>query len=402
MYDTEARHIIEALRSGIPSQAVGRYFSEARPQIMKRISDELEKVRSTHQPKGMIITGKYGEGKTHLLNTVFGMAHDDRMVVSFLSLSKETPVDKLFIIYQNAMMNSYLPGNVQPGFSSLLDNLTEGSPIANELLAYAAKELETDRLYYVLKCFLSTEDADEKYLLQADLEGDFVGNPVLKRIYRRIFNTPAKFNIPFKKTAHVLDYFRFMSHLFEQFGYQGWVLLFDEAELIGTCAKRTRLKAYFAMADFLFPDASLGSLFSLYAFTDAYVSEVIDGKKEYESLEEVYPDAEEPAKSVLDAITKAPTLLPLTRDEIATVLMSVQELHGKAYEWNPEVSLDAILSATKSVGGDLLRSRIRAAIEFFDQLYQYGTAGKTTINELGKETFEEEAPALDDVLEGIS
>ena len=41
MYDIEARHIIEALRSGIPSRAVGQYFSEARPKIMKEISDRL-------------------------------------------------------------------------------------------------------------------------------------------------------------------------------------------------------------------------------------------------------------------------------------------------------------------------------------------------------------------------
>ena len=32
MYDVEARHMIEALRSGVPSRAVGQYFSEARPK----------------------------------------------------------------------------------------------------------------------------------------------------------------------------------------------------------------------------------------------------------------------------------------------------------------------------------------------------------------------------------
>ena len=41
MYDKQARHIIEALRSGIPSRAVGQYFSEARPKIMREISDRL-------------------------------------------------------------------------------------------------------------------------------------------------------------------------------------------------------------------------------------------------------------------------------------------------------------------------------------------------------------------------
>ncbi|MEG0216362.1 MAG: DUF2791 family P-loop domain-containing protein, partial [Hungatella sp.] len=93
MFDMEARHVIEALRSGVPSRAVGQYFSEARPVIMKTITDEINAVSSTGTSTGRIISGKYGEGKTHLLNTVFNIAHENNMVVSYLSLSKETPFD---------------------------------------------------------------------------------------------------------------------------------------------------------------------------------------------------------------------------------------------------------------------------------------------------------------------
>ena len=59
------------------------------------------------------------------------------------------------------------------------------------------------------------------------------------------------------------------------------------------------------------------------------------------------------------------------------------------------MSVDAIVRATQA-GGYLLRTKIRAAIEFFDQLYQYGEAGNTRINELGKEQLGEEVPALDE------
>ena len=100
MYDIEARHMIEALRSGVPSRAVGQYFSEARPRIMKEISDRLDQVCEQGKASGMVICGKYGEGKTHLLNTVFSLAHSNGMVVSYLSLSKETPMDKLYLVYQ--------------------------------------------------------------------------------------------------------------------------------------------------------------------------------------------------------------------------------------------------------------------------------------------------------------
>lgn len=54
MFDYEARHVIEALRSGIPSRAVGQYFSEARPRIMKEISDDLDRVRDTGRSAGKV------------------------------------------------------------------------------------------------------------------------------------------------------------------------------------------------------------------------------------------------------------------------------------------------------------------------------------------------------------
>ena len=53
MYDFEARHMIEALRSGVPSRAVGQYFSEARPKIMKEISDHLDQVCEQGKSSGM-------------------------------------------------------------------------------------------------------------------------------------------------------------------------------------------------------------------------------------------------------------------------------------------------------------------------------------------------------------
>lgn len=97
-------------------------------------------------------------------------------------------------------------------------------------------------------------------------------------------------------------------------------------------------------------------------------------------------------------ILKAPQLLPLTKEEINGVLEKVRVFHGRAYQWEPEVSLEAMIGSMQS-GGYLLRTKIRAAIEFLDQLYQYGRAGNTRIDELGKETFEEEVPSLEGLTE---
>ncbi|MCI8861131.1 MAG: DUF2791 family P-loop domain-containing protein [Lachnospiraceae bacterium] len=397
MYDMEARHIVEALRSGIPSRAVGQYFSEARPRVMKEISDRLDAVCEQGRSGGMVISGKYGEGKTHLLNTVFNLAHSNNMVVSYLSLSKETPMDKLYLIYQKVLQNTYLPKRRQPGFMYELEKISANSPIANEMLLYAAKQLESDKLYYLFRSYLNTEDSDEKFLLQADLEGDFIANAPLKKIYRRIFGQPVKYNVNFTKTKHCRDYFSFMSYLFTQMGYHGWVILLDETELIGRLGKKARLNAYRNMANFLLPDRCPERTFSLFALSASYVEDVIEGKHEYENLETVYPEEPEPARTILNMLAGAPQLLPLTKEEIHEVLRKIQEFHGRAYDWTPALSIETLEEAVQS-GGYLLRTRIRAAIEFLDQLYQYGKAGKTTINDLGKEIFTEDVPSLDDFL----
>lgn len=197
-----------------------------------------------------------------------------------------------------------------------------------------------------------------------------------------------------------MDYFYFMSHLFRQLGYDGWVLLFDEAELMGRLGKKTRVKGYRQMQSFLKPDPKLERVFSLFALSSSYAEDVIDGKHEFDNVEEAYaedPVAKAQATATLNAMLNAPELAPLTKAEIMQVLMRIQQFHGEAYDWTPDVSPETIYSATES-GGYLLRTKIRAAIELFDQLYQYGEAGKIKVTELGKESFEEDdIPELIDV-----
>ncbi len=393
MFDYEARHVIEALRSGIPSRAVGQYFSEARPRIMKEISDDLDRVRDTGRSAGKGIAGKYGEGKTHLLNTVFSLAHSNNMVVSYLSLSKEAPFDKLFLLYQKLVNNTYLPRRVQPGFIQELEKMTPNSPLANEMLLYGARELETDKLYYLLRSYLNTEDQDEKFLLQSDLEGDFIANASLRQIYRRIFQQSVKYNVNFSKTKHYMDYYCFLSHLFVQMGYNGWVILFDETELIGRLGKKARLKAYRNMAEFLMPGKGMESTYTMFALGASYAEDVVEGKHDFENLEELYPEDQEPMKAVLETVIRAEQLQPLTEAEISEILQKLQVFHGRAYNWSPEVSVETLARATRS-GGYLLRTKIRAAIEYLDQMYQYGQAQDTQVGELGKESFEEDVPSL--------
>lgn len=387
--DMESRHIIEALRSGIPSRIVGRCFSDARPKILKELSGHIEDVCEWQKSAGMIISGKYGEGKTHLLNTVFNMASENNMVVSYLSLSKETPMDKLHLLYPKLMANTYLPKRLQPGFAQVFDTMTAGSRLASEMISYAAGQLQTDKLYYLLRACLNTEDAEEKFQLLADLEGDFIANATLRQIYKRIFNQTVKYNVNFSKTKHCRDYFAFMSHFFVQLGFSGWVILIDEGELMGRLSKKGRLNAYRNMAYFLFPQREFESVFSLFAYSASYVEDVVIGKHDFENLEEIHPAEPEPMRSVLGQIVKTPQLSPLTEKEIREILEKVREIHGRAYRWDAGIDIESLVKASQN-GGYLLRTRIRAAIELLDQEYQYGEAGEAVIGTVAESSYEEE------------
>lgn len=386
MFKMEPRIMIEALRSGVPSKTVGRCFSEARQKTIREVSSHVSAAQRG-QSSGMVVKGKYGEGKTHLLQTVAYIADSQNMVVSSVSLSKEAPLDKLHLIYQKLLENTFLPQHWQPGFARELEGMAPNSPEAAEMLSFSSTRLETNKLHFVLRAYLNTDEPDEKFQLLSDLEGDFIAATTLKKIYRRLFGETLRMNVSFSKAKHCGDYLSFMSHLFRQLGYTGWVILFDETELMGRLGKKTRLNAYQNMARFLTPPPSLENTFTLFALSSSYEEDVIEGKREYENL----PLCDDPiaVKAVLDTLVRAPQLLPLTRDELASVFSRIRDLHGEAYDWQPLISVEQLMNASMR-GGFLLRTRIRAAIEQLDQLYQYGQAGDVEVREVREVRLEEE------------
>ena len=387
--DFEARKVIEALRSGIPSRTIGGYFATARAELLAELSEWLE----MKDGGGKILTANYGEGKTHLLNTVFSMAQNKNMAVSIVSLSRETPFNNLSLIYNKVTHNTYLPRREQPGFEHLVAQLSPGS--MTELQLYAAKSLQTDKLYYLLKAFSNTDNIDIRFSLLADLQGDFITNAQLKKVYREIFAEKVVFSANFAKTKHVWDYFLFLSRLFALSGLGGWVILFDEAEHIGRLGRKSRFGAYTNMSNFLRSDAS--NALSLFTMTHNYATQVIDGKDERKYLAEVEGFDREIIEETLVRIETAPELAPLSRDEFMKVLMKITDFHARAFNWRPNVNTAELCEMAWS-RGYYLRTKIRAAIEFLDQLLQYGDTGNITAGDLEQETYDEEIPLPDELI----
>jgi hypothetical protein len=186
------------------------------------------------------------------------------------------------------------------------------------------------------------------------------------------------------------DYFAFLSRLFLSFGYGGWVLLFDEAELIGRLGKKSRQRAYINMSELIRPVRTEAS-YCIFAFNASYTPDVIEAKREYTNLDEaaLLQGEKTAVDAILTEITSATQLLPLNREEIKEVLERICRYHGLAYGWRPNLDIEELLSVVEKYGY-LLRTRIRTVVEMLDQLYQYGTTDEIRINSLGDVTFEED------------
>lgn len=375
--DYDARHLIEALRSGIPSRRVGAYFASSRLDLINSIKSDLDEVENG-ESRGKVIIGKYGEGKTHMLNTIFSIAQERGFAVSLISISKETPPGNMNVLYKRIIENTYLPGSNESGIFKLFEGLGEESEKANEMYLYALKKLMSDKIYYVFKALLYSRGAgdDEADALDADLRGYFMNLTLLKSLYQKYCGDKVEMREKFVQSKHTFDYIQFMAKLFRTMGYKGWVILFDEAELIGRMQRKSRENAYININKFLNPSSSLEGVYSVFAFSSSFADEVIAGKNEYSAIALSGKSEEdiEVMTDTLDRITGGSELSTLKAEELEKSITSIVELYQKAYERDISCDIASLVSVAQDAGF-LLRTKIRATIEALDQIYQYGDMG---------------------------
>lgn len=205
----------------------------------------------------------------------------------------------------------------------------------------------------------------------------------MKSLHRFNFGRPVKIE-KFTPRRHVWDYFRLLAHLIRVRGFAGWVILFDEFELVGTLGVMARGEAYWNLGRFLFPGEGAG-LEATYAIFSTF-----SGFWSVRLLAERRPDLEgvparllakgEPRKAetvrrVLNTLLQEPVNLePLTPAEIRRMLEKVAELHARAYGWEPAVDLDKLLTVTKHAR---LRTKIRYMLEYLDLKYLSGKSPRS-------------------------
>ncbi|MGO0122570.1 BREX system ATP-binding domain-containing protein [Desulfothermobacter acidiphilus] len=404
MRDFQAIATVEALRSGVTSRHLAAIFSYGREALLERVERDLEEVSREGRPRALLLRGHFGEGKTHFLNLILNRAREKNFAVSFVVLSKETPFNRLDRVYPKVVAGTYLPGTEDPGIEVLLRDLRPGHPLTEDLLAAVREELHP-KLFYVLKNYLATGDTYYQHLLYSDLAGEWIPLAQLKSLHRLNFGRPLKIP-PFRPQADAWDYFRFLAQLIKKRGFAGWVILFDEFELVGTLGIAARSESYFNLARFLFPQEGkeLPHTFAVFSIAQQlWDFRLLPQERHRPDKEEVTarfrtkgePEKAERARQAIDALLRdVVDLNPLSSSEVQRMLSKVAEFHAQAYGWRPEVNLEELLQKLlNNPKAQRLRTKIRYTVEYLDLKYLYREEPEVEAGELEEGALKEAAVA---------
>jgi hypothetical protein len=143
-----------------------------------------------------------------------------------------------------------------------------------------------------------------------------------------------------------LQRFRFAAQLIVAGGYSGWVLLFDEVELVGRYSLLQRAKSYAEVARWVegFDTEPLPRLGAVLAISQDFDSAVIDEKNDYENV----PNRLRMKGDELGAARAEKGMRVIQRNRVDLELPSdslldetyakLKEIHSAAYDWQaPEI-----------------------------------------------------------------
>ncbi len=108
-----SRLALEALRNGVPNRDAVRLLGCNQPQAEAKCAELLAKANDSANPPGnalgMLVSGDFGAGKSHLLTYLEHQALSQGFVCSRVAISKETPLYDLAKVFKSAVESGRMP-----------------------------------------------------------------------------------------------------------------------------------------------------------------------------------------------------------------------------------------------------------------------------------------------------
>jgi len=373
------RRAIEALRSGVPSWDAVAALGSGQAAAEDRFSALLDDVEGGAS-RGLLLGAGFGAGKSHLLTHLAHLALERGFAVSTVVVSKETPLHDPAKVYRAAVESMLGPGRLRGTLADAAAALDPDSAGYAELRRWvSAPAAPVDERFaatlHLHEKLAGGEVPDSDELVDAVVRfwaGDPIRVPDLRRALKAVgAGGLYRFGaVPARELAR--QRLRFTARLLRAAGHAGWVVLFDEVELIGRYSPLQRGRSYGELARWVSGDDDDPGvpLAAVLAMTDDYAAAVLTGKDDRTAVPKRLRDKQTAEWAELAGLAEKGIRL-IERDlllleapdaaELDRAYRTLKQLHGQAYEWSPPD-----VSGLERLGATRMRQYVRAWINAWD------------------------------------
>ena len=397
------RRALEALRNGVPNREAVAMLGCNQPQAESRFAGLLAKAANRDNPLsgalGMLISGGFGSGKSHLLTHLEHQALSQGFVCSKVSISKETPLYDLGKVFKSAVDNGRMPDRSGRLIEELGQALRPYSADYANFFRWAG-DAESSNLSSMFSASLLIHEQSRDLELNSEIESFWAGDRIKLSLIKdglRQIGQLQSYSIRAPKAAELpRQRLRFVIELIKAAGYKGWVVLLDEIELIGQYSLLQRGRSYAELARWQgqTDGEAYPGLVGVGTVTDDFALAIIspDGdKKDRDYIgarlagrnEEIAGYA---ATGMRLIERECLPLSPLTEADITETIDKLRGVYSDAYAWDaPHMD-----GRTRGAGHqNRMRYNVRAAINEWDLLRCYPDAQPETESDDFRYTYTE-------------
>ena len=400
------RRAVEALRNGVPNREAVEMLGCSQPKAENAFAELLAKALDTRAPPdtalGMLVSGGFGSGKSHLLAHLERRALSEGFVCSKVAVSKETPLYDLGKVFKSAVESARMPDRQGRLIEELGLAMNWKSDASASFFRWVDGAASRGLLSQIFPASLLVYERAGDLELNGKIESFWAGDRIrvmdVKDGLRKIgqaksyaFRAPKMAELPPQRL-------RFTIELIKGAGYKGWIVLLDEIELVGSYSLLQRGRSYAELARWLGQAVNdfFPGLIAVGAVTDDFASAIIspDGKQDRDYVAPKlaggkYADVASRAETGMRLLeTMCIPLNAPTEDSVNATVGKMREIYSEAYGW----TAPPLAGRAGGVGSYAqMRYKVRAPINEWDLLRLVPGSRPDTIVEGFRTTYEEDS-----------